>query len=340
MKPQNALSDHEPMYGWAFDSKDKPVPISAAKRGERYFCPVCRGDVVAKLGDIKMHHFAHVTLVQCTPDNVARAAAGSWLTEELKRLLAEKQAVTLDWQLQGQTYQVNLLNKVARIERDYSTGTTVGDLVLLDESGKMRAIILLGLNEQKPDMNQVSQWTQNGSTVILLNPANVRSGQMELKPLLEQSQIMGGWWLMDQNQMPENLVMDAAKIREILTLAAKQPPHFFYGQLESEAALTHLLRVGQHKLWLPPDYWREIVGGTKNHLGPDIDVIIQEWAQPDNGKLMLFYISVKNNNAVAVRHYNSEDEVRLHVTGQFRLLQFTAIDLAKQFAGGSMELPK
>jgi hypothetical protein len=336
MKPANNAHDHEVMYGWALDSDGKPVPIAAAQRGERYFCPVCRGDMVAKLGDVKVHHFAHVTLLQCTPENVARAVAATWITNELQHFLSEGKSVMLQWRSQqdADPHTVNLLKEVMKIE------LVAGRVSLYDAAGKLRVIIITSLGEDKPDMTQVAQWSQTGTTVILLNTAGVRSGTIELIPLLEQSQIIGGWWLLDQTQLPANLVMEPEKVKQLLIAAAMQPPHYFFGQLESEGVMTHLLQLGEFKLWLPPDYWREIIGGTLNRLGPDIDVLIREWEQADGRKIELFYITVKKNHAVAVRLFAPQDQVRIHVTGQFRLLKFTALDLARQFAGAPVNLPE
>ena len=50
-----------------FSAKDKNgniVYIDEAVKGEEYFCPICEKRVIQKLGDVREHHFAHIS--ECT----------------------------------------------------------------------------------------------------------------------------------------------------------------------------------------------------------------------------------------------------------------------------------
>lgn len=49
----------------ALNKDGNKVAIEDAKKGEEYFCPICNGKLQIKDGQIKVKHFAHVSLQDC-----------------------------------------------------------------------------------------------------------------------------------------------------------------------------------------------------------------------------------------------------------------------------------
>lgn len=332
---------HEPMYGWALTPEGLPVPISAAQRGQRYLCPVCKGEMIPKLGEVKQHHFAHLNLLECTPDNVARVVGGKWLTQTLNHQLVSGRPVFMEWKAQTESYKVDMLKDVVKIVENHTTPNGVADIALLTAANKAKVIILLGLGKP-PDPEQIQQWTQAGTAVIVLNPASIRSGEVTLENLLNDSEILGGWWLLNETQLPPNLnlVKDPPLIRRTLRRSVKMPPYRFYGELHTEGALSHVLDINGEKLWLPPEIWRDIIGGSRNRLGHDVEVTLQNWETSDKGKIALFYIMVRGTTAVAIRRFQPGEAVAFNLgTSAFRLASVTALDLAKHLAGGQINFP-
>ena len=43
----------------ALNSKHEMIGIGQAERGGEYYCPFCKGKLVLKMGNVKVHHFAH-----------------------------------------------------------------------------------------------------------------------------------------------------------------------------------------------------------------------------------------------------------------------------------------
>lgn len=334
---------NEPMYGWALDKQGQPIPIRQAIRGQIYECPICHGEVVPKLGQIKQHHYAHLNLLQCTPDAVARAAAGLWVAQELRQLLAEATPLEITWTTQkgDESHTVNLLNGVVSVVQNRQLEWGVGDIVLLDETGHPKSIILLGLDSKQPDSAQIMAWNKAGVTAILLNPVGVRSGQMGLDQLLASSTVLGGWYL-PQTDFPADLVTDPDTIRKLLKESVNKPPYAFYRALTTEGELNHILELNDQKIWLSPDVWTQVVGGSKNRLPPDLEVIIKEWKQGDGSTLALFYVTLHDQStAIAIRRYGSHEPVRIKMDdNSFRLQRTTALEVAQQLAGHSMELPQ
>jgi hypothetical protein len=332
------------MYGWALNPQGQPVPIRQAVRGQLYTCPVCHGEVVAKLGEIKQHHFAHLNLLQCTPETVARAVAGLWIAEELRRYLSEQKSLPITWTTQqgDERHQADLLAGVVSVVQNRQLEWGVGDIVLLDSEGQPKTIILLGLDPKGPDQAQVEAWKKSGVTALLLNPSGVRSGQLDLEQLLAQSMLLGGWWRLEQPDFPPDILTDPDKIRTILKELVQKPPYAFSRDLVQVGALQHVLEINEHKIWLSREIWEQAIGGTLNRLPPDLEVIIKEWKQSDGSTVALFYISLHNHSsAIAVRRYPAHEPVRIKMdSNSFQLQRTTALQVAQQLAGHAMELPR
>jgi hypothetical protein len=136
---------HEPQYEWAMTSGQHPVHITYAVRGETYVCPVCNGRMIAKLGDIKQHHFAHETIQICSPERVPdrrKILAGGNCKSVLVATLIEHDvalpALPAD-------HTANLLHEVNAPKPITKHDGTHSDIALLDHSGKVLAAILLDM---------------------------------------------------------------------------------------------------------------------------------------------------------------------------------------------------
>lgn len=330
---------HEPMYGWALTPEGFPVPIAEAQRGQRYLCPVCRKEMIPKMGDLKQHHFAHLNLLDCTPDNVARAVAGRWLLQTLNHALASGKPVFMEWKSQDTTYKVDILKNIVSIVENHPTPQGQADIALSNKAGETKVIIMLGLG-RPPDTEQIQNWTRAGTAVIVLNPVGVRTGQIHLDNLLAESEISGGSWLLDEKQLPPNLVREPQMIRRLLRRVARKPPYRFYGELHSEGAFSHLLDIEGQKLWLPLEVWRDVVGGARNRISADVEVLLQTWELQEGGQMALFYIMARGTAAVAIRRFGVEENVAFNLgTSAFRLQSVTALDLARHLAGGPINFP-
>lgn len=299
----------------------------------RYICPVCRGYVVAKKGDVNQHHFSHVSLQECTPENVARAVAGLWVAQQLRHYISEGIPAFIEWKAgEGEPLKLDLLRGVSLVAQNKMTSIGPSDVLLMDADEKPKVVISLGINGH-PKTSLINGWVQNGLAVVLLNPDSLRGGHLSLGHLLAQSQILGATWLLDKNQLSEEVITHPSQIRQIVLRTISQPPYRFYAELESHEHLTHILRVGDKKLWVPPDLWLDAIGGSRHKLGPSLDVIIQELIRDDGSQIALFYITARNSTAVAVRIYPPGQIVRIELPNSaFRLGQTTALDLARQFA--------
>ena len=59
----------------AQDNDGNLVTPSLAAKGRQYFCPCCSDEVIPRLGDIRVHHFAHHPGGSCTEETVTHKTA-------------------------------------------------------------------------------------------------------------------------------------------------------------------------------------------------------------------------------------------------------------------------
>lgn len=322
----------EPMYGWALAPNGRPVPIGLAERGALgYICPICQGAVVAKKGNVNQHHFAHENISNCSPEDVAHAIAGKWLVLALGTLMVLGEAAFVSWNLNGQSYSADLLRGVTSIVENMPTDLGLADIALLRRDGTIRCVIVLDIEKTMPT-DTLALFTGHGIPIIIL-PADVfRSGNINLGSLLEMAEIQGGWWLLGQPEDMPNLELKPDSIRQALGEAVRFPPHRFWGPLLKMGQRENILRVENYLLWLPENMWQLAVGGAHHKINDDLDIIIQEWDQPDGGVIMLYYIKLKNDRAVAVRRFMPGEYVHASLNTGFWVRRTKAEEIAQHLA--------
>ena len=253
----------QPQYEWAFDAAGR-ILITKAVRSETYFCPLCSRRMVARMGDIKRHHFSHDEEHNCPPDEVARAAAGRWLEINIQQCLTHRQSIIMTWTcaLCKQTHTADLLNGVTQVKAHYSADDVHADLGLLDASGKLRAAILL----KAPDPAGMAAFFRDSVTTIGVDAVTAPYRMKDLPTLLSGSTIYGGFCTTQQAAKQKGIVVDVPALRDMLIDAATQFPYNAYGPLESSDGLTHIFNLHGKKLWLPPILWQRAIGGMLHSL--------------------------------------------------------------------------
>jgi hypothetical protein len=320
---------HQPLYEWALDAAGQPVHILEAGRSGGYFCPVCGGKMIAKLGDIKQHHFAHETLQFCEPDEVANAAISRWIANHIQVCLKEDRGIVVTWPcpLCHQPHTTNLLNDITQVQQKYEHGDLRPDIALLDADNRLRAVLLL----HKATQDMLLAYTREEIMVIVIEGGRGRF--RDLPALLAGARIYGGICTTQKSAAQNGVITDSAELRQTLTEAVANPPHYIHGALENFERLTHVFTLGDKKLWLPPILWQRAIGGLLHTINPALQIISQEWPQPDGSTIALYYVTARDTYAIAVRRFPPGQVVyaRLDTTA-FRSDRLTAANIARSFA--------
>lgn len=323
---------YDPMYGWALDDKGRPIPIATAKRGAQgYACPICGGPMVARKGDVKQHHFAHETLYQCTPENVATAIAGKWLVLQLGSRMVLGKSCLVQWKIGEEHFTADILKDVARIVEGQSTEYGTADIALVTSEGKTKSVLSLNMSGT-PDELAITRFASNGITVVILPTEHFRSGQVTLDNLFLMAEVRGGWWLLD-DKVSENLQIDPGKLQDLLKGTVAHPPFQFWGALQAIGPHKHVLNLYENYLWLPYEIWQTAVGGTRNQLGNDLVITMQEWPQSDGSIIVLYYIMLREDDrAIAVRRFRQGEHVHATLNVAYRMKRTKAEDVARLLA--------
>ncbi len=320
-----------PQYEWALDPTGVPVPIGKAVRGASYICPLCQRRMIARLGSQKQHHFAHEEWSDCPPDEVARAAAAKWLTLHLQDCLDARKQIVSTWQcpLCEQTHTADLLNGVAKVEQNYSHDGVLTDVALLDRGGKVRLAILL----KQPSSEALQIYLNCLIPVILIDEQTIRDRMRDLPTLLGGATILGGMCTTQQAAAANGVITSVPDLRKVLIAAATRSPYYFYGPLERENDLPHVLTLWDQKLWLPLPHWQRAMGSYERHkLDPKLQIWLHDIAQPDHSTLMMYFVVSGGGLAVAGRRFAPGEPIQVDMRGVPRIANPSANSIARALA--------
>lgn len=331
--PLPQLDTRSPRYEWAFDRQGRPISIEQAERGQDYTCPLCGGKMIPRLGEIKQYHYAHEEETDCPPETVAKIAAARWIGQRLERCLTRQQIVWITWpcRLCDLPHTIDLLDDVTAIAEQHTWQSWTFDLALLDQAGEPRAVIAL----QPPDPDALRATAAAGVTALSVPPEHLRGHPFTLPHLLKGATIHGGICLTQRAIARQGIITGVSALRDALAAAALRDPYFAYGALESQGNITHILTLREQRLWLPLGQWQRAVGGVLHVISPAVQVITQEWPQPDGATVALYYVTVKDASAVAVRRFAPAEPVHAHLASvSLRSPEAAALQIARGFARG------
>jgi hypothetical protein len=331
------ITFYSPQYEWAFDETGLPVPIAHATHGEAYFCPLCGERMIARLGGVKRHHFAHEERESrryCSPAEVVYAAAGRWLVYQFEHCLAARQTLSMTWTcaICQQPHAANLLDGVTQARQDYRDQDVQADVALLDAQGKIRAALLV-----KPVTKELLYpLAQREITTLSISMISLRRHMLDLPTLLKGATIHVGTCTTRQEAARLGVIADQPTLRTVLCQMVSVPPYRFYGPLENFGSLTHVLNLGDRRLWLPPILWERAIGGVLHPISAHLQIISQEWPQDDGGTIALYYVTVRDQCAIALRRFAVDQPpyARLGQSGVFNTARITAFDVAHSLAEG------
>lgn len=305
--------------------------ITGAPRGGLYTCPLCGSKMIARHGEHKQAHFAHEEFTNCPPDDVARAAAARWIAQRVDALLRARQSLVITWPcpMCKQPHTADLLDGVRQVREGYADNDLRPDVALLDGDGALRAVIVV-----RPQTSEaLMAYARRSITVVAIGLASIRDRMHDLPALLQGAAIYSTLCVTQQQAARAGIITDIPTLIQRLTEAANTPPYYVYGPLETQGGLTHVLTLGSRKLWLPPILWQRAIGGMLHSIAPTLQIISQEWPQPDGAVIALYYVTVKDTYAVAVRRFAPGQPVVARLgTAVFRTVRVTATEVARCFA--------
>ncbi len=166
----------EILYTTALDQNDNLIHVNNAEKGSKYYCPLCKKEfILRKSGKSgkgsRRPHFAHNELTpNCTPEGVLHYSFKKMLISLLEKFKNENRDLVMSWRCSSCEHanSVFLLQRVVSIKEEFNLGVCRPDIALLDDAGKIIAVIEIVVNHS-PEENVLQYYKTNKIVLIQIN---------------------------------------------------------------------------------------------------------------------------------------------------------------------------
>lgn len=160
----------EILYKYAEDNNGQIIFIGNALSGEKYYCPVCKEELIFKNGKIRQKHFSHKNkTIDCG------GSGEGYLHETFKKMLLKyiienignKKPLEIFWicNICKNKHTGNLLLGISDIKMEYSLDKCRPDLTLINDQGNVSAIIEI-VDKHEPENNVLEYCSKNNVFLI------------------------------------------------------------------------------------------------------------------------------------------------------------------------------
>jgi len=164
----------EILYTTALDKDNNLVRIENANKGDHYFCPLCKKELIyrnsGKTGKgSRRPHFAHNELsTNCTGEGVLHYSFKHFLVDYLKNEILSKNILIMSWFCISEKHKnkLNLLERVSFVKLEYNLNECRPDIALFDCDDNLVAVIEV-IVRHFPDENAVKYYEDNN--IIQIN---------------------------------------------------------------------------------------------------------------------------------------------------------------------------
>lgn len=164
------------LYTVAIDKDGKLIKANDAEKGNDFFCPVCKTDLIlrksGKTGKgTKRPHFAHRALTpNCTPETALHYSFKNLLADKLQHHITTQTPLPFSWNCEfcGIEHIGNLLKKVKAVKVEHNMTVCQPDIALFDNEEKVFAVVEVVVTH-KPEENVLKYYNDNNIILIQIN---------------------------------------------------------------------------------------------------------------------------------------------------------------------------
>jgi len=130
-------------------------------------CPVCNDQLVARMGSIKKHHFAHFRNVECNGETYLHILGKRLIYNRISTAIFNGQPLPITWDCQQcySIHEVNLVRKAYSVKLEMNFGVCRPDIALLNKEVQPIAFIEVVV-KHSPDKNVFTYVTENNIGLI------------------------------------------------------------------------------------------------------------------------------------------------------------------------------
>lgn len=106
-------------------------------------CPVCRGTLIARKGDINVHHFAHFQGESCDGETLLHQLGKRLLHDRISMAISRGEDIPFRWRCCecGDIHQGNLTELASTVELEESLGSIQPDVTVFDHYRRPRVLV-------------------------------------------------------------------------------------------------------------------------------------------------------------------------------------------------------
>ena len=165
------------LYVTALNEKGNLVKASDALKGEKYFCPVCKKELILKKSGntgegSRRPHFAHYEVSpNCTPEGVLHFSFKILALERIKYHITNRIPLVIEWMCNKcqKTEKADLLAGAINVALEYPMKDDQyqcrPDLVLVNNANKIYAVIEVVVTHE-PEENVVNFYNKHNIAII------------------------------------------------------------------------------------------------------------------------------------------------------------------------------
>lgn len=163
------------LYTVATDNKGNLIKANDAEKGDEFFCPVCKTELILKKSGktgkgTKRPHFAHRALTpNCTPETALHYSFKTLLVEKLKQDIISDKALPISWRCQYcfEEHAGNLLKKITSVIVEHNMGVCQPDIALFDKDNVFAVIEVVVTH--KPEESVTEYYDKQNIILIQIN---------------------------------------------------------------------------------------------------------------------------------------------------------------------------
>ena len=149
---------------YALNNVGTLVSISDAQRKELYICPICKNNVIPKLGKIRERHYSHKRGENNTcGETLLHELFKKKIYEHIQGKLSNETTLKCKWRCGecNELHCLDILKDVKTVKLEYNLGAVRPDVALLDGNNKLIAVIEV-IVSHKPSEHSLKYYRDNG----------------------------------------------------------------------------------------------------------------------------------------------------------------------------------
>lgn len=196
---------------YAYDNKNKIITIDLINdenKNNKYTCPICGSEVIARTGKKKIHHFAHRDKSKCTNESMIHF----WVKNEL---IKPGDIFHINYDRNATNNCTRYVCKEVYIEKEVKTkhGTYRPDITIVTESNEIVYFEICKSNKKNVD-DFINIWLELNNTVVEVDVKDMVERNTKYKAIYSNGKCLKNFDRHNKKEQYINHVLENSNIKE------------------------------------------------------------------------------------------------------------------------------